>query len=394
MVVFFYSDIMSGGAETLIMRLGRNLKKFQMNTRVICKNISLQMQEQYIKSGILIEKVDAWSAKDTLYYIKEEDIVFTFFFQDFLMCASYAVESKLQYKLFLYLVNPKILRLERLSNLKIGRNIVRDYFKKIIYNYINNGNIIFMDEMCVEWTEEFYHQKIEKPEEKIFRLPMEDINWSENEFKQRLKQSKENFQILTIARADFPFKAYIKGLIEDFTTLQKKYPYISLKIISYGAGIQELKLWIETASARGAKKIELIGEIEYDKLEDYYQNANLYVGMGTTILDAAKYGIISLNALMYSYELKSTGFFHDYPYLLGAEQKNCEEAKDFLEQAILFSDEEYEVKAKKTRELFVENYAIQAFINRILKHSINVKSHFVTPFIRHSMNIWYKLKGI
>lgn len=374
MFLFFYETIVSGGAETLILRLGRSLRERNIKVRVICRSISEKMKEQYEENGIQIIHTELWNPECLMRRISSDDKIFTFSLLEFLMCESYRQEEKKCCQVFLYLLNPKVLRLERLEKFQMGRKLTCRFFSGFIYRYIQNGNVLFMDEMCLSWTEKFYHRKVENPKEKIYRLPMEDALWKEEIFQKTMERRKEEFQILTIARADFPFKAYIKGLIEDFTLLQKEYPHIRLKVVSYGDGITKVEQWIEKAHSQGAYGIELVGETDYDALEQYYRETNLYVGMGTTLLDGAKCGVISLNTLMHSYAIKTTGFFHEYPFLMGAEKEYCQEALEKIRQAVCYSDEIYERYARDSRKLFQEHYSMDSFLNRILSGKyVNVK---------------------
>lgn len=385
---FIYANIASGGAQTLIMRVGGRLKQKGVDARVVCRDVSDKMREQFVENHIAINKINMWTAENLLADVKEEDTVFTFFLRDFLMCESYVAEKKIGCKVLLYILHPSLLRLEGLKKLKSGRVFVRNYIGKFIYQYIDNGNIIFMDEMCMEWTEQFYHKEIDNPKEKIFRIPMDDIDWKAEKFDLKLEKRKEGCRILTIARADFPFKGYIKGLIEDFSVLQKKYKNLSLKIISYGPGIDALKSWIMTAEQNGAKNIELIGETRYDLLEEYYWQAHLYVGMGTTLLDAAKYGVVSVNALLDTYQLESTGFFHEFPYLAAAEKKNSSPALNLLETAIMLPREEYEKWSEMTRELFQQYYSMDIFMDRILRHQVKKEKHFIPLAVRAGIKLF------
>lgn len=378
MLIFLYKCIVSGGAETLMMRLGRNIEKEGLAVKIFCTQISDQMKKQYEKYMIQIEVMNKWMLDSVVQNLCEGDIVFTFFLRDFMMCKSYAQEKNKHNQIYLYMIQAKALHMERLSKLGIGKYFIRNRLRNTIYRSIDGGEIIFMDEMCVKWVEKFYHKKIKNPKEKIYRLPMEDIPWDECRFLKTMYSRKDNFQILTIARAHFPFKAYMKGLIENFTILKKEYGQIKLMIVSYGADIGEVKKWINEAYKNGASDIELIGEMRYDQLEDFYEKANLYVGMGTTLLDAAKYGVISLNALMYSYELKTTGFFHEFPYLLEAEE-DCQEALEKIREVICYTDNEYEKYARDSRRLAQKNYSIEIFLKRILsqKKEVDHKIPFV-----------------
>ena len=81
---------------------------------------------------------------------------------------------------------------------------------------------------------------------------------------------------------------------------------------------------------------------------------------------------------MYSYELKTTGFFHEFPYLLEAEE-DCQEALEKIREVICYTDNEYEKYARDSRRLAQKNYSIEIFLKRILsqKKEVDHKIPFV-----------------
>lgn len=390
MIAFAYSHLIGGGAETLIMRLARNFRKHNHDSKVFCLFASASVKRQYSNNYIEIVELKNWESEEIFKTLSDQDYIFTFSLMDFFMCQSYVKRKKINSKVILYLLHPKVLKLERFSKFKYFQGIFKHLLRKNIYQYIDNGNIIFMDEMCIEWTENFYEKEIEEKQKKIFRLPLEDNILCEEENRTPVRSRNEEFQILTISRSDFPFKGYVKGVIHDVIVLSKKYEKLKLKIISFGPDINKLERWVYEAGINDHVDIELLGEVNYDELNQHYYEADLFIGMGTSLLDAAKYGVISLNALMHTYDFKSTGFFHEFPYLLGAEESNCVNGQGLIEKALLFSDEEYIRYSRESRKLFKENYSIDFFIERFLKQPIATPNCFISPLITIGIKYFQK----
>lgn len=387
MIIFLYRNLSVGGAETLIMRIAKKFKLNGFDTAVVCEAISEVMQKSLEENDIKIEKISGWDFKNILFAMKEEDMVFTFNLKDFCFCENFLKKGKRYCQVILYCVHSEVLKLRRFS---IGKNLVKKFMKPILYKYIENGNIIFMNESVITETEQFYGKEI-NIKENLYRLSIEDIDWNEEYIQKR--SCEKTFQILTIARADFPFKGYIKGLIDSFVKLCEKYSNIRLTIISYGSDIQKLQSWLEQVGEKNRKRIVLIGETPYEMLERYYENCDLYVGMGTTILDAAKRGIISINALPYTYDLKTTGFFYDDPYSLGAGIEIPYDAAKLIEKTILFSEDEYNNYRRKTRKVFEKIYLDESFTTRIQERDIKEKKCFIPWSLRVILKLYNRIKS-
>ncbi|XBG81314.1 hypothetical protein V4S33_11035 [Enterococcus cecorum] len=60
---------------------------------------------------------------------------------------------------------------------------------------------------------------------------------------------------------------------------------VKLTIISYGPKFDQIKEWINKEHS-STLEILLYGEKTYDELNRFYENTDLYIGMGTTVLEA------------------------------------------------------------------------------------------------------------
>ena len=90
--------------------------------------------------------------------------------------------------------------------------------------------------------------------------PKEEI-----ELEKKIDVSYQNRIIFTSSRADFPFKGYIFGLIDDFSRLSSKYPDIRLCIVCSGDSddVQKVKDKIASFGEDVRSRIEFHDWIKY-----------------------------------------------------------------------------------------------------------------------------------
>lgn len=382
MIYHLYKNIVVGGAETLILRLCKATLQRGDECKVICSSVSDVMKKAFEDEKIEIIVYSEWDFEGISKSLSDSDRVYTYTLLDFLHCERFGNKS-VHSKVFLYLLDPSALLCNRLIHYGIIKKIVLMCMKKTIYSYIENGNILFMDEVGITSTETAYGKIISEHEDKTMLLPMEDIDFSPEIIKRRVQAKKEQFNILTIARADFPLKGYLIGLIEEVAKLSVQYDNLNLTIITYGKDIQEIYKKVESCNLMSRKcNISIVGETPYDKLEQYYREAHLYIGMGTTVLDAARNGLIAIKVMYNCFEFESSGFFHESPYFLAAEKEFCSEGVDYIFKILNMSDSEYFSSSVKTRKLFEQHYLIDNILSNINGRELKEKKHYINKIIK------------
>jgi predicted hydrocarbon binding protein len=170
---------------------------------------------------------------------------------------------------------------------------------------INKKNIFFMDEEVFKSCVVYYKLKENNLCREILRLPIvinNDISSASR---------REVVNILTIARFDFPFKAYTLGLIDAFQEIVNFLPNITLTIIGYGEGESLIKQKIMELKKEVKEKITVINKVAYSEIDHYIDKCDVYVGMGTTILDAVNRNKITISAVGYQLCDLATGFFFE-----------------------------------------------------------------------------------
>lgn len=358
MIYFYNRHLFSGGAETLIYRLLVKLKERKIPACVVCEKC-----DDKIKTMLDNAKVEICYNCQFYKNVTKGDVIIVFSLKELLEFQIRLLNRGC--KVILYILGLYTLSLQRLNNHKTLLKLIRPIMGKYIAREIIHSRIIFIDRISAENAEVFYKNIFNVPNESIFPLPIE-VDESLDELKLD-NLNRDVFSILSIARADFPFKGYLKGLIEECTVLNKE-KALSLTIISYGEGMKEVMKWVESAKRDGFSRIKIVGETLYKDLDKYVIKSNLYVGMGTTVLDAAKRGIISIPVQAHTYELRGNYLFHENPYCIGENPNhNIDHAEKLIRKVINMSDEGYMRAKIESSNAVRKIYSIDAFMNKFMK---------------------------
>lgn len=252
-----------------------------------------------------------------------------------------------------------------------------------------NEGMVFMDEDTLTFCEKFYKYKLDR--NKIIRLGLEIDDLPVKMIQRRVESRRKDFTILTITRLDFPFKAYVLGLIDVFENLKDKYSNLKLVVIGDGTGMEKLKKRVEELPEEKRKDVFLKGAVPYEELEGYFKKSHVYTGMGTTLLDAGKYALPGIISKADCEKALTTGFFHEqYNDLSGNENINhvsLSEMEIFLEKIIKISDEEYWEYSKRVYEIVLRHYGIDSSMKKILNLHENVNISWIKGFFLHYYGI-------
>lgn len=164
------------------------------------------------------------------------------------------------------------------------------------------GMVISMNEACVAGHRELYGYDL-WPTPSIVPL---GLDFPEIDAGRRRKSNS----ILTVARL-YPMKEYVFGLIDALAVLdaERDRPGLTLTIIGDGPFLEELR---EFTRQRGVGSLVFfVGTVSPDHLDAYYDQADVFVGMGTTLLEASGRGVPSIVAIGHSRNFESHGFFCD-----------------------------------------------------------------------------------
>jgi hypothetical protein len=346
-----------GGTETLILRLLAWYK--QRNYRVIL------LTEEKITNEAILEDVKKVQFEHYTYdrskgYFKKNNqllsfarneipLIITQFFPEFFRCHLLLSPSKYQcrFRHVIYIVHPYSTYLCSKKLSKIGRGMLDIFLRK--------GNLVFMDEMCVGACVKFYNLNSLHYDFKILRLPIFTNKTN------RIISNRTGLRILAVSRFEFPFKGYILGLVEAFARLQPQNPRFTLTIIGYGRDKDQVEKLIRTLPHGVTSSISLLDQLPSDQVNEHIRCCDVYVGMGTTVLDAANLGKIAIVAVGYQNANLALGYFHENYKSLGEIFTNGVKYRTFEEllmQIALLNEEEFISMSLKSKSALMDHYDI------------------------------------
>lgn len=388
--IFIYENIIVGGAELLLRRLSGLCVKKGFEVKVLCRTIDESMLKEFKEASVEVKCIARWNDNKELIncFDRDKEVrIMVFLWDDFVRM--YSLNRK-NMKTIFYVVHYQGLAVGATCRYPLAKKLIKRAAAKCIYKLLDFGNILCMDNETVMYTANYFADGILDKQEryKILRLPL-DIFPVKDEVCEKRADSKA-MNILSIARADFPFKAYMFGLVDFMAELEKKgEDNVHLNIISYGEGIEELKSKIDAQSEWVRSKITLIGKTPFEELDKYFDQAKLYIGMGTTILDAAQRKIIAAPVVAYTYQLLTDNFFYEnYQLVLDSGKNNMIELYNYVKN---LGKEEYTEVGNRSRELVIYNHSIDKNMDRIEQNFDAMKSNrfILGIFIFHCMNKIY-----
>lgn len=191
-------------------------------------------------------------------------------------------------------------------------------------------------------------------------------------------------RIVSIGRLA-PMKEYNIYMIDVVARLrQKGYP-VTWTVFGEGEFAEFMKARIKALGL--AEAIELKGWLEYSQFSAAMQQAFVFVGMGTSIIEAALCGVPGVVAL--AHDKSGVTYGPLYRFSFG----NCGELMDEppgttveseIERVLNFNEHEYKREVQKTFE-YVKAYSLDSSMDRFLKLVANASA----PKLSYSLFYWY-----
>lgn len=261
-----------------------------------------------------------------------------------------------------YVLHPEMSRCSERKILNIG-------YRQLLVNKIIDNGMIFMDEQTMDSFEQYYNYKDDK-KKKLLRLGQEIPD-----LQQTTLTKTNEFNILSICRMDFPFKGYVLGLVDTYVRLKEKYPGIKLTLIGDGPQRHELLDKIERLAYEQKRDIIWIRSVPYVDIPTYISECNVYVGMGTTLLDAGKLGKIGIIATANQYNALSCGYLFENPDKVavfnGEKGYDKYTFDDLIERVIQSDDNTYTDWSMKSYKTVKDNYDIDSVMDKMLRIKTN-----------------------
>ncbi|WP_313163899.1 hypothetical protein [Sedimentibacter sp.] len=353
----------SGGTGTLSIRLSESLIKKGYEVLYICQEINdINNAENLKKLGVKIHKWKESKISNNLIQIygsRKRYIFMTYSLNEFLL-----VESMKKY----IHINNSILYVVHQYGLTKGYGVsnwlkpmLAIFYKRLVKKILNSERVIFMDDFIPSFTKKYYNLECNNMRSLIINLPMVVKKFDSNSVDNKLKLNI--FNLLTISRAEFPFKGYLIGLIKEYNKLCEIYNDIELTIITFGQDVERINKEVNSLSREVKEKIHVYGQTSYSKLMNYFNKSHLYIGMGSTILDAANHSTPSLIVSQYTYDCFTSGFFHMQPNLLVAKENSYEGINTYIENVKNMGQKAYKELCIREYRTLSKNYNMNSFFD-------------------------------
>ena len=386
--VFFVPGV-NGGTATLSYRLGTSLIQYGYDVYYVYYVNNNENNLALLKnSGITVIKEDIRNWIDTGCNIlfDYDDVILIVYSFEFLFVLEEIKRRISDKSINIFLFN---FRYDCLvyggSKLKMNavHKIMNAFNKPYIKSVYRQQKLIFMDEGCVNTTENKLRITLNNSDRYIFRLPY--VIDSKPEFK------KHNNRIATMTRLEFPFKGYTLGLVDLYCRLKKKYDDLELDIIGDGPSYEVLNERIIKCSEEELKGIHLYGQLSYRDAKKIVGNAAVFIGMGTSILDAASLGIPSVVVQVHNDKCCGRCLFSEEPNCLGYEidETDLMELDNLVDSVLKMDCDEYIQLEKKQFDALNEVYGIDGFVvrlQRLKNQTLNTMDKLA--YLLHHFNIF------
>ena len=261
-------------------------------------------------------------------------------------------------------------------------------YRSFVRKLYENGAIIFMSKICLRNACDLLKLNLPNSDEYVFNLPIRIKEWDDADINAIRKHTP--FTITTITRMDFPFKGYVLGLLGWFTLNAEKYN-LQLTIIGEGSDSGELMAVMNNMSDNLLSRITYIKNVPYNQLCSVFFKTDLYIGMGTTLIDAANDLTIAIPVKAYTRELLVDGLFSDNIDSILAEQGSGDFDELFM-KVYSSSEDEFVNFIKHQYTMLKSAYDIQKMTHFVSNTSY--KKHVIGFFQMLYMNSINRLSAI
>ncbi len=390
-LIFVYTLDFAGGAETLLLRMCKWLKSNKLECEIWSYGQNNKELIEELRTNNVTITYFGWNDKKKIEKMIEKEsentIYIYFVFEDFMMMEW--INGKIKgssMNNILYVIHLNQLLKVRSVKSEFIKKKLKAYYKKIVVKLVDDNRVFFMDYSCVEKFMEYYEIS-DDMKQKVSIIPLPIII----DEGQKPDIEKIEYDILAASRTEFPFKGYLLGLVDDFRILKSKYPEIKMLIISDGPDKNDLKKKIENGSKDG---ISWIPFVPYEKYSEYVKKGKLFIGMGTSVLDAVNACRPALMVLPFSTECRAVDYFDSDPLEIASNTAE-KDSIQMIENVMCMDDAAYAIWCVKSKETLKQYYDIDNIMPQIIRYCDGIKKenlsreelllHHVVSAGRHKM---------
>ncbi len=365
-VIFAFQDFYLGGTEELILRSARAVARRGAEVCAVTFSCADDIGAQARAEGLDLHVVKGdYSAMGRAVRALgrgfDQAILVVYTYDEYLMYSA-LLENEGNFTILLYIAARYAV--ENYENTPETR--LND--ARTMAGLIRSGRALYMDSDTLAHAQGHYGIKLGEPDRKraIAPLPFEVADLQPQEMERRAASRRSQFEVLAVARADFPFKGYLFELVDAVLRLRIKDPRFHVTVIA-GAQAHERDYGRLRAHIGSRAGVTLLPGVTHEELDGYYRRACLYVGMGTTVLEAAGHGVPTMQVGTYTYDLRTCGMFPEHPLMVTSD--GLPDAHDFSRQAMRLieaSDEAYVEECRQTRAAVERTYSSDAYAARLL----------------------------
>lgn len=365
--LLIYSQLKTGGVETLIVRMSDWLVKNDYKVKLLLIKpseldhlLDHKIEVKYFKELYfmlfepLVNKIVVNSS-----FFKDIDVIYSFESSTCLLAS--LIHKNLSYKpAFLTGVyQPN----EYYSSEKKTVKYLPGIMQKMMLKMIPRNSVLFMNENNKKSVER--NLKVNYNEDQFFPLPVNIKPVIAPEFRQ-----PNRHKLVSIGRLTY-FKTYHFHLVNLIAQFRSE--GIELKYEVYGYGPQEIELKEHINKLNLQSNVVFKGRLDYDKMADVLSDTFLFVGMGTSLIEASMCGVPAIVALFKNPNPTCYGFFYNLKgYNVG--EKDDEQAEislyDVIKNAISWSDEDYKKECIKNAN-YATKFSIDNVMGQFIKYAGN-----------------------
>ncbi len=365
-----------GGSQTLMIRICKWLVNHNEEIVYLCNRDDNKNAIEQIKSiGGRVYNVGGDRINNLINFFKNNSIntkdllVINYSINYYIEIEIVKKELSIEFDNIVYCIIPDTFEKGKGISNSFIRNILKKPYKRILKKMNRNNAVVMMDEVCKERTEKWNNTKLNS-DTPLIRLP---ITFEPNEsFEIDIVKGYNSRTILTASRADFLFKGYLLGLAKDFKEIKKSHPDVKLTIVASGKDEDQLKAQINQLSEETKADVKLIPWIDYEDLLTMIRSCYVFVGMSSTLLDAAKLYKICIPAKGYTEENLANSFFDEDPRYLYASDDCTKPAIRLINECLEWDFEYYKKRSLSHYKAVKSEYDEDQNIGKLI--SVKTKS--------------------
>ena len=247
---------------------------------------------------------------------------------------------------------------------------------KTINSMHEKGALFFMSQDTFEFTSKLLDLNFSEPLLAPVCIDNIEVDSEKND-----RAIQDQINILWIGRLD-DFKIHILNYFIESLNQSKFLQSHIFNLTIIGGGAHMLAL---PAIKNKNLKIEHFKKIDHDELQNFIENSDLFAGMGTSALEAARYGVPTLCLDFYYKKIK---FPYSFKWIYDKKKfdlgsliqpklylNNNNELDNRLSEII----KDKKAISKRTKEYFYNNHSLKNYIS-IFEKEINRSSFYYTDF--------------